>query len=140
MTNKEISSTFNEMKILFNLKKDIKLTVTNLNHFGEHTKHKTTIICNRPKHKFHIKVISYEIRLDSKIVEVSEYEDILSPIIRTLIHEITHHLKYINHTKKFKRRYFQLCARWCAYCIGENEKEVLGNKDIVKYINRFKLG
>ena len=83
MSNEEISSIFEEMIVLFKLRKKIDLIVKELEHFGEHTQSTHKILKrNRLSGKIRMnKTISYSIKLSDKIVEISRYEEILSQVV-----------------------------------------------------------
>lgn len=62
------------------------------------------------------------------------YEDLLLPVILTLIHEIVHYLGYEKHTKAFMNKQYKLTMKWCAYALGRKYKDCLKDKDLIAYV------
>lgn len=88
------------------------------------------------------KFIPYIIELDEEFLKACYLnckDEILSPVFRTLIHEMCHAETTFKHTSRFYKLYYKFCMKWMAYCLGRKYNDCLKDKDIIKYINRYKL-
>jgi len=85
----------------------------------------------------------YAIRIARDWVEVChEHQNnhLLPLVVRTLIHEIVHWRSgKVRHSKKFYREYFKITLKYCAFKLGISVKETKKDRELVRYINEYKL-
>jgi len=139
-----INQTYKDICKVLKVKKIYPIIYCNNNRFGQviSRQYNTRIICGK---KVSIKLGKWRtnrIELDEEFLNVCYDKcnnEILSPVIRTLIHEMCH-IKYTkSHGKMFYDLYFRYCVKWMAYCMGKSKNEIIADKKCLQYINRFIL-
>ena len=145
-----INEIYDELNILFKIKNPIPLELIESDNLYGYVASKryiieqTNTLNKRVKNKIiTTKYCPYAIRLAGDWVEVSynKMRDHLLPFaVRTLIHEIVHYkIGKSYHSKSFYREYFKLCVKYCGHKLNISKSEVMADKDLLEYINRYVL-